>query len=38
VAAALIIAASDGLQVQWLLDPGVDIEKSLELLEGLLGV
>jgi len=36
-AAALIIAASDGLQTQWLLDPGVDIEKSLELLEGLLG-
>jgi AcrR family transcriptional regulator len=36
-AAALIIAASDGLQTQWLLDPAVDIEKSLELLEGLLG-
>ena len=36
-AAALIIAASDGLQTQWLLDPEVDIEKSLELLEGLLG-
>ena len=36
-AAALIIAASDGLQTQWLLDPGVDIEKSLELLESLLG-
>lgn len=35
-AAALIIAASDGLQTQWLLDPAVDIEKSLELLEGLL--
>lgn len=35
--AALIIAASDGLQTQWLLDPAVDIEKSLELLEGLLG-
>ena len=36
-AAALIIAASDGLQTQWLLDPEVDIEKSLQLLEGLLG-
>ena len=36
-AAALIIAASDGLQTQWLLDPAVDIEKSLDLLEGLLG-
>lgn len=35
-AAALIIAASDGLQTQWLLDPEVDIERSLELLEGLL--
>jgi len=35
--AALIIAASDGLQTQWLLDPAVDIEKSLELLETLLG-
>jgi AcrR family transcriptional regulator len=34
--AALVIAASDGLQVQWLLDPGVDIEASLQLLEGLL--
>ncbi|MFI7597862.1 TetR/AcrR family transcriptional regulator [Actinoplanes sp. NPDC049681] len=34
--AALVIAASDGLQTQWLLDPAVDIEKSLELLEGLL--
>jgi len=34
--AALIIAASDGLQTQWLLDPAVDIEESLSLLEGLL--
>jgi AcrR family transcriptional regulator len=34
--AALVIAASDGLQVQWLLDPEVDIEASLRLLEGLL--
>ena len=36
-AAALIIAASDGLQTQWLLDADVDIEESLDLLEGLLG-
>ncbi|GAA2467543.1 TetR/AcrR family transcriptional regulator [Winogradskya humida] len=35
-AAALIIAASDGLQTQWLLDPSVDIEESLSLLESLL--
>ncbi|BCJ50944.1 TetR family transcriptional regulator [Actinoplanes sp. NBRC 14428] len=35
-AAALVIAASDGLQTQWLLDPAVDIEKSLDLLESLL--
>jgi AcrR family transcriptional regulator len=36
-AASLIIAASDGLQVQWLLDPGtVDVRRSLELLERLL--
>ncbi|AGZ40535.1 TetR/AcrR family transcriptional regulator [Actinoplanes friuliensis] len=35
-AAALIIAASDGLQTQWLLDPRVNIETSLELLESLL--
>ncbi len=34
--AALVIAASDGLQVQWLLDPQVDIEASLGLLEKLL--
>ncbi|ABS05183.1 AcrR family transcriptional regulator [Kineococcus radiotolerans] len=33
-AASLIVAASDGLQVQWLLDPGtVDVRRSLELLE-----
>lgn len=35
-AAALVIAASDGLQTQWLLDPGVDMAASLSLLEGLL--
>jgi len=34
--AALVIAASDGLQTQWLLEPTVDIAKSLELLEGIL--
>jgi AcrR family transcriptional regulator len=31
--AALVIAASDGLQTQWLLEPSVGIERSLELLE-----
>lgn len=36
-AAALVIAASDGLQVQWLLDPDdVDVRRSLALLERLL--
>jgi TetR/AcrR family transcriptional regulator, transcriptional repressor of aconitase len=35
-AAALVIAASDGLQTQWLLDPAVGIEESLSLLEVLL--
>jgi len=36
-AAALVIAASDGLQVQWLLDPDtVDIGRSLSILERLL--
>jgi AcrR family transcriptional regulator len=36
-AAALVIAASDGLQIQWLLEPGdVDVGRSLSLLERLL--
>lgn len=34
--AALIIAASDGLQTQWLLEPEVDIAKGLMLLERIL--
>ena len=34
--AALIIAASDGLQVQWLLDPAVEITAGLELLQSML--
>lgn len=35
-AAALVIAASDGLQIQWLLDPdAVDVGRSLSLLERL---
>ena len=34
--AALVIAASDGLQVQWLLDARVDIARSLELLDVIL--
>ena len=36
-AAALVIAASDGLQIQWLLDPGaVDVSRSLSILERLI--
>ncbi|MFI9489730.1 TetR/AcrR family transcriptional regulator [Promicromonospora sp. NPDC052451] len=36
-AAALVAAASDGLQLQWLLDPdAVDVRRSLALLERLL--
>lgn len=35
--AALVIAASDGLQTQWLLDPDVDLVGALALLDGLLG-
>ena len=35
--AALVIAASDGLQTQWLLDPEVDQVGALALLERLLG-
>lgn len=35
-AAALLVAASDGLQVQWLLDPeAVDVHRVLSLLERL---
>jgi hypothetical protein len=34
--AALVIAASDGLQIQWLLEPTVDIARSLTLLETIL--
>jgi TetR/AcrR family transcriptional regulator, transcriptional repressor of aconitase len=34
--AALVIAASDGLQIQWLLEPDVDIARTLELLERIL--
>ncbi|KNY07952.1 MULTISPECIES: TetR/AcrR family transcriptional regulator [unclassified Microbacterium] len=33
---ALVIAASDGLQTQWLLDPSVDHGAALELLDDLL--
>lgn len=37
-AAALVIAASDGLQVQWLLEPDtIDVGRALSLLERLLG-
>lgn len=34
--AALVIAASDGLQTQWLLDPTVEHEAALEMLDRLL--
>ena len=34
--AALVIAASDGLQTQWLLDDAVDHEAALEMLDVLL--
>jgi TetR/AcrR family transcriptional regulator, transcriptional repressor of aconitase len=34
--ASLIIAASDGLQIQWLLDDSVDIAGGLELLQRLI--
>jgi TetR/AcrR family transcriptional regulator, transcriptional repressor of aconitase len=34
--AALVIAASDGLQIQWLLEPDVDIARSLALLKRIL--
>jgi AcrR family transcriptional regulator len=35
-AAALVIAASDGLQIQWLLDPdAVDVGRSLSILDRL---
>ncbi|BDV31623.1 TetR/AcrR family transcriptional regulator [Microbacterium terricola] len=34
--AALVVAASDGLQTQWLLDPAVDHEAALAMLDRLL--
>src|SRR5690606_8945489 len=34
--AALVIAASDGLQVQWLLEPSVELEETLRSLATLL--
>lgn len=34
--AALLIAASDGLQVQWLLEPSVELERTLETFATLL--
>lgn len=36
--ASLMIAASDGLQMQWLLDPDVDIAGSLDLLQRILRI
>jgi AcrR family transcriptional regulator len=34
--AALLIAASDGLQIQWLLEPSVELERTLETVSVLL--
>ncbi|WP_396652469.1 TetR/AcrR family transcriptional regulator [Microbacterium radiodurans] len=34
--AALLVAASDGLQVQWLLDPSIELERTLASLSVLL--
>lgn len=34
--ASLVIAASDGLQIQWLLDPDTQMDPSFEVLERLL--
>ena len=34
--AALIVAASDGLQIQWLLDPSIPLEETLGVLSVLL--
>ena len=34
--AALIIAASDGLQIQWLLEPSVELEATLRTLDALI--
>ena len=35
-AARILIAASDGLQIQWLLDPSIDLAGDLNRLSGLL--
>jgi hypothetical protein len=34
--AALIISASDGLQIQWLLEPSIPLERALGVFEVLL--
>src|SRR5690606_39932151 len=34
--AALFVAASDGLQIQWLLEPSVELERTLETFSVLL--
>ena len=34
--AAIIVAASDGLQIQWLLDPSIELERTLGALATLL--
>ncbi len=34
--AALIVAASDGLLIQWLLEPSIELQQTLELFAVLL--
>ena len=34
--AALIVAASDGLQIQWLLEPSIELQETLETFAVLL--
>ena len=34
--AALIVAASDGLHIQWLLEPSIQLQQTLELFAVLL--
>lgn len=34
--AALLIAASDGLQIQWLLEPSIELDRTLAMLDVLL--
>ena len=36
--AALIMAACDGLQIQWLLDPTIDMAATIALIDPLIGI